>query len=128
MSEKVVRVKDLLDHPIWNDYEAPYYLERIYVMEMAELINEEEPSKAEAKLEECWIGTFKDTTELAKHICFEFSAEYDLEQLLRTNPLGISRRYIKIDYEQYGIDLIAGGDVSILYSADDYITYIWSRY
>jgi hypothetical protein len=128
MSEKNVRVNDLRDNPTWNDYEPPFYFEKLYVMEMAELINTDDPQKAEDALQECWIGTFANTTELAKHICFEFSVEYDLEQLLRKDPLGVSRRYIKVDYEQYGIDLIAGGDVSVLYSDADYNTYIWSRY
>ena len=124
-----MRASELQELEVWKDYEPPFYLEKLYVLEMAELIQTADPDEAEAKLEECWIGTFENDTEMAKHICESFSAEHELEILLDKNPIGVNKRYGKIDYEAFAIDLKAGGDVEVLYNIDDTaITYIWSRY
>ena len=117
-----------LKNPEWEDYQAPYYLETEYVREMAILIEIDDPEVAEAKLEECWVGTFSTDVEMAEHIASEANAEWDLEKLLTENPIGIPKYYVKIDYEQYARDLLMG-DVEILYNLDGIdITYIWSRY
>jgi hypothetical protein len=117
-----------LKNPEWADYEAPYYLETEYVREMAILIQIDDPDQAEAKLEECWIGTFSNDVEMAEHIASEASAEYELEQLLEKNPVGVPSRYVKIDYEQFARDLMMG-DVEVLYNLDGiHLTYIWANY
>lgn len=116
-----------VDDP-WDDYQAPYYLETEYVKAMAELIQTDDPEVAEAKLEECWIGTFQSDTEMAEHIANEVSAEYDLNELLTKNPIGVSKEYVVIDYERFARDLLMG-DVEVLYNLDGIdLTYIWSRY
>lgn len=117
-----------LKNPEWEDYQAPYYLENEYVREMAIAIQIDDPEVAEAKLEECWIGTFSTDVEMAEHIANEMNAEWNLEKLLTENPIGIHRYYVKIDYEQYARDLLMG-DVEVLYSVDGTDqTYIWCRY
>jgi hypothetical protein len=117
-----------LKHQDWADYEAPYYLETEYVRSMAELAQIDDPKRAEALLEECWIGTFANDVEMAKHICENQSVEYELDRLLKENAVGIGRAYVKIDYEQFAHDLMLG-DVEVLYNLDGiYQTYIWTNY
>ena len=116
-----------LKNPEWGEYQPPFYFETEYVRAMAELIQIDDPEQAEAKLEECWIGTFDNDVEMAKHICSD-NVEYELKELLEKNPLGIRSHYIKIDYDQLAYDLMLG-DVEILYNLDgEHLTYIWSRY
>ena len=120
--------KPFWESPEWQEYEAPYYLEKEYVVAMAELLSTTDPDEAEKMLEECWIGTFSNDVELAEHIASEANAEYDLEKLLTDNPIGVPKYYVKIDYEQFARDLLMG-DVEVLYNLDGiYQTYIWSRY
>lgn len=117
-----------LENPEWADYEAPYYLETEYVRSMAEIAQIDDPKRAETLLEECWIGTFANDVEMAKHICQDLSVEYDLDRLIEKHAMSISRAYIKIDYEQFAHDLMLG-DVEILHSTDgEYSTYIWTNY
>lgn len=122
----MTKIQELEQRQEWIDYQAPFYLERQYVLELAEYLGIDNPEEAEAKLDEVHIGEFESLSELGKHI-FEKYGNYedDVLQIVKKH-FGDVYRYVEVNYTKFAKDLLLDGKISVLHDRGDLPYYIWN--